>query len=95
MGRIPSGVSLRDRQVIHLDKGKQTMKGISLWCALDPIYLAWWPLAFIAKERQDMILSPRVLPYKALERFEPCAGRLARTVLRGEGYRNVSLLPGT
>ena len=28
--RIPFGVSSRDRQIIHLDKGKQTMKGISL-----------------------------------------------------------------
>ena len=59
--RIPFGVSSRDRQIIHLDKGKQTMKGISLWCALDPVHLAWWQLAFIAKGRQDIILSPRVL----------------------------------
>jgi len=61
VGRLPSGVSSRDRQIIHPDKGKQTMKGISLWCALDPVHLAWWQLAFIAKERQDHILSPRVL----------------------------------
>ena len=95
VGRIPSGVSSRDRQTIHLDKGKQTRKGIILWCALDPVYLAWWQLAFIVKERQEMILSPRVLSFKAFERLEPCAGKLARTVLSGEGYRNVSLLPGT
>ena len=61
VGRIPFGVSSRDRQVIHLDKGKQTMKGLSLWCALDPVHLAWWRLAFIAKGRQDIILLPRVL----------------------------------
>jgi hypothetical protein len=59
--RIPFGVSSRDRQIIHLDKGMQTMKGLSLWCALDPIHLAWWQLAFIAKGRQDIILATRVL----------------------------------
>ena len=70
------------------------MKGISLWCVLDPVCLAWWQLAIIVKECQDMILATRVLPFKAFERLEPCAGRLARTVLRGEGCRNVSFLPG-
>ena len=94
VGKLPSGVSARDRQIIHLDKGKQTMKGISLWCALDPVHLAWWQLAYIAKERQDSILATRVLPFKAFEMLEPCAGKLTRTVLRREGCRNVSLLPG-
>ncbi len=70
------------------------MKGLSLWCTLDPVHLAWWQLAFIAKDRQDLILSPRVLVYKAFERLEPCAGKLASTVLRGPGGRNAPRLPG-
>jgi hypothetical protein len=94
VGRIPSGVSSRDRQIIHPDKGRQLMMGLSLWCTLDPVHLAWWQLAFIAKDRQDLILSPRVLVYKAFERLEPCAGKLASTVLRGPGGRNAPRLPG-
>ena len=43
--------------------------------------------------RHDLV-APR-LAFKALERLEPCAGRLARTVLRGEGRRNAPFLPGT
>ena len=34
VGRLPSGVSSRDRQIIHLDKGKLMTKGLSLRCAL-------------------------------------------------------------
>jgi len=64
VGQLPLGVSARDRQIIHLDKGKQTTKGFSLWCALDPIHLAWWQLAFIAQGRPAIILSPRVLLVK-------------------------------
>jgi len=61
VGRLPSGVSSRENLITHLDKGKQTTKGTSLWCALDPIDLAWWPLASIAKERQDIYLvAPRL-----------------------------------
>ncbi len=37
--------------------------------------------------------TPRLV-FKALERLEPCAGKLARTVLRGEGRRNAPFLPG-
>jgi len=40
--------------------------------------------ARIVKVTQDL-LGNRVLLCKAFERLEPCAGRLARTVLRGEG----------
>jgi len=40
------------------------------------------------------LVAPR-LACKALERLEPCAGRLARTVLRGEGRRNAPFLPGS
>ena len=36
----------------------------------------------------------RVLPGKAFEGLEPCDGRLSRTVLRGRGGSNASLLPG-
>ena len=32
---------------------------------------------------------------RAFERLEPCTGKLVGTVLRGEGYRKMSLLPGT
>jgi len=35
------------------------------------------------------------LESKAFERLEPCAGKLARTVLRGEGRSNAPLLPGS
>jgi hypothetical protein len=61
VGRIPFGVSSRDHQIIHLDKGRQMIKGLSLWCALDPIDLAFWLLASIAKGKQALIISPRVL----------------------------------
>ena len=43
---------------------------------------------------QTLLLENRVLFFKAFERLEPCAGKLARTVLRGEECRNASLLPG-
>jgi len=39
------------------------------------------------------LVTPR-LAFKAFERLEPCAGKLASTVLRGEGLRNAPLLPG-
>ena len=35
------------------------------------------------------------VPHGAFERLEPCAGKLARTVLRGAGGGNVAGLPGT
>ena len=37
--------------------------------------------------------TPR-LAFKAFERLEPCAGKLASTVLRGEGRSNAPFLPG-
>lgn len=35
-----------------------------------------------------------MLPWKRYSLLEPCAAKAARTVLRGRGYSDVSLLPG-
>ena len=52
------------------------------------------PIAIDRFTTQVFLMENCVLVYKAFERLEPCAGKLARTVLRGEGCRNVSFLPG-
>jgi len=85
VGRIPFGVSSRDRQIIHLDKGRQTMKGLSLWCALDPIHLAFWLLASIAQGRQAIILAPRVLLSRRLKGLSGINGNIYVPFLGGLG----------
>jgi len=85
VGRIPSGVSSRDRQIIHPDKGRQSMKGLSLWCTLDPVHLAWWQLAFIAKDRQVLILSPRVLLSRRSRGLSRVLGNSQARFLGGRG----------
>ena len=61
------------------------MKGISLWCALDPVRLAWWQLAFIAEDRQDLILSPRVLLSRRLRGLSRVLGNSHARFLGGRG----------
>jgi len=85
VGRLPSGVSSRDRQTIHLDKGRQTMKGLSLWCTLDPIHRAWWQLAIIVKAYPDIIWLRRVLLSRRLRGLSRVLGNSQARFLGGRG----------